>query len=181
MSGQALSDHATGSLLYCTMASPLGELVLLGDGQRLHRLHMQEGRHALTIAADWRHSETAFTAVADQLIAYFDGHLVAFDVELALAGTPFQLKVWKALQEIPYGETISYGELARRLGNPAAVRAVGLANGRNPVSVIVPCHRVIGANGSLTGYGGGLDNKRLLLDLESRVAQPNRQLALSDL
>jgi methylated-DNA-[protein]-cysteine S-methyltransferase len=181
MNGQALSEQVAGSLLYCTMASPLGELVLLGDGQRLHRLHMQEGRHAITIAADWRHCEEAFADVLDQLDAYFHKGRTAFDVDLALAGTPFQLNVWKALREIPYGETISYRELARRLDNPAAVRAVGLANGRNPVSVIVPCHRVIGANGSLTGYGGGLGNKRLLLDLESRVAQPNHQLALSDL
>jgi len=181
MSGQTSSNQATSSLLYCTTASPLGELVLFGDGQRLHRLHMQEGRHAITIGTHWRRCEEAFSGVLDQLIAYFEGRSVAFEVDLALEGTPFQLTVWKALREIPYGETISYGELARRLGNPAAVRAVGLANGKNPVSVIVPCHRVIGANGSLTGYGGGLENKRLLLDLESRVAQPHHQLALSDL
>lgn len=181
MSGEAVSDCACGSLLYWTMASPLGELVLVGDGQRLHRLHMREGRHAIRIAADWRRCEDGFTEVLDQLEEYFEGRLTAFDVELALAGTPFQLTVWKALCEIPYGQTISYGELARRLGNPAAVRAVGLANGRNPVSVIVPCHRVVGADGSLTGYGGGLENKRRLLDLESSVAGVGDQLTLRDL
>jgi methylated-DNA-[protein]-cysteine S-methyltransferase len=171
MIGQTVRDRAEGSLLYCTVASPLGELLLVGDGERLHRLYMQDGSHATAIATDWRRDEDAFADVLDQLATYFDGSRMTFEVDLALSGTPFQLMVWKALTEIPYGETTSYGELARRLGNPAAVRAVGLANGRNPVSVIVPCHRVIGANGSLTGYGGGLENKRLLLDLESGVAQ----------
>ncbi|MBW8487015.1 methylated-DNA--[protein]-cysteine S-methyltransferase [Actinomadura sp. PM05-2] len=105
-------------------------------------------------------------AAADQLGRYFDGTLSEFDVPLSLHGTPFQRAVWEQLRAIPYGETISYGELARRLGNPSASRAVGLANGRNPVSVIVPCHRVVGSGGDLTGYGGGLANKRYLLDFE---------------
>ena len=107
-----------------------------------------------------------FKDVAAQLDAYFAGELTTFDIEVNLIGTPFQMVVWAHLREIPYGETISYGELARRVGNPNASRAVGLANGRNPVAIIVPCHRVIGANGSLTGYGGGLERKSWLLEHE---------------
>ena len=102
-----------------------------------------------------------------QLREYFDAARQRFDVELALAGNPFELRVWGALREIPYGATASYGAIARQIGSPAAARAVGLANGRNPIAVIVPCHRVIGADGGLTGYGGGLERKRLLLDLEA--------------
>ena len=101
-----------------------------------------------------------------QLEEYFAGERTTFDVPLAPEGAPFEREVWRALEEIPYGETVSYGEIARRVGQPTAARAVGTANGRNPIAVIVPCHRVIGANGSLTGYGGGLERKRLLLELE---------------
>lgn len=107
-----------------------------------------------------------------QLSEYFAGERTGFDVELSMRGTAFQRRVWCALQEIPYAETISYGELARRLGVPSAARAVGLANGCNPVSVIVPCHRVIGADGTLTGYGGGIERKRLLLELEADTLAP---------
>jgi methylated-DNA-[protein]-cysteine S-methyltransferase len=107
---------------------------------------------------------------AAQLGEYFAGDRTEFDLPLEPAGTPFQRSTWLALREIPYAETINYGQLALRVGNPKASRAVGLANGRNPISIVVPCHRVIGADGSLTGYGGGLDRKRLLLDLERRVA-----------
>ncbi|MDX1983869.1 MAG: methylated-DNA--[protein]-cysteine S-methyltransferase, partial [Bryobacteraceae bacterium] len=110
-----------------------------------------------------------FREVIRQLDAYFKGALHDFDVPLAPLGTPFQRNVWSALREIPYGRTISYGELARRIGNPSASRAVGLANGSNPIAIIVPCHRVIGANGKLTGFGGGLDVKRKLLDLERQA------------
>jgi methylated-DNA-[protein]-cysteine S-methyltransferase len=110
-----------------------------------------------------------FATVAAQLAAYFTGELTEFDVPLALHGTPFQERVWTALQGIPYGETTTYGDLAAELGNPTASRAVGLANGRNPVGVIVPCHRVVGSTGSLTGYGGGLDRKRYLLDFERKT------------
>jgi methylated-DNA-[protein]-cysteine S-methyltransferase len=105
-----------------------------------------------------------------QLGEYFAGERRDFDLELDPVGTPFQLAVWAALRDIPYAETINYGQLAGRVGNPHASRAVGLANGRNPISIVVPCHRVIGANGSLTGYGGGLDRKRTLLELERRTA-----------
>ncbi len=110
-----------------------------------------------------------FATVAKQLSAYFAGELTEFDVPLNLRGTPFQQRVWAALQEIPYGRTTTYGELAVEIGSPSASRAVGLANGRNPVSVIVPCHRVVGSTSSLTGYGGGLDRKRYLLDFERRT------------
>jgi methylated-DNA-[protein]-cysteine S-methyltransferase len=157
-------------VVYTTMASPIGSLLLVGDGQSLQGLHMQEGPRPLFIPASWSQMASAapFPSVVAQLDAYFSGERTTFDVPLDLAGTPFQLVVWRALRDIPYGTTISYAELARRVDQPSASRAVGLANGRNPVSVIVPCHRVIGANGSLTGYGGGLARKRFLLDLESR-------------
>lgn len=159
-------------LLYTRMDSPIGELVLTGDGRALRGLHMTRGRRPLTGEPDWHEADDAFEEVRAQLADYFAGRRTSFDVPLALEGTTFQLEVWRGLLEIDYGETISYGELARRIGRPRAVRAVGLANGRNPIAVIVPCHRVIGANGTLTGYGGGLDNKRLLLDLEARLVAP---------
>lgn len=128
-------------------------------------LRMTEQSHEPS-RAGWRRDDRAFSDAVDQLAQYFAGERTAFDVELELAGTPFQRRVWTALRDIPYGETRSYGQIAALLGAPGASRAVGLANGRNPVSVIVPCHRVIGANGSLTGYGGGVERKRLLLGLE---------------
>jgi methylated-DNA-[protein]-cysteine S-methyltransferase len=118
-------------------------------------------------------------AAVRQLREYFAGERRDFDLPLEPAGTPFQLTVWDALRGIPYAETINYGQLAVRVGNPTASRAVGLANGRNPISIVVPCHRVIGANGSLTGYGGGLDRKRTLLDLERRTAGAERDSQLS--
>jgi methylated-DNA-[protein]-cysteine S-methyltransferase len=154
-------------MLYTTIASPIGELLLVGDGSRLCGLHMQDGPGPLPVDPQWEPDSDAFAAIEAQLGEYFSGQRTAFDATLLLDGTPFQLRVWSALQEIPYGATISYAELARRLGQPTASRAVGLANGRNPVSIIVPCHRVVGSNGSLTGYGGGLTRKRFLLDLES--------------
>jgi methylated-DNA-[protein]-cysteine S-methyltransferase len=154
-------------LHYTTHPSPIGELLLIGDGDALQGLHMLEGRRPMTIGAHWRRAPDAFADVTTQLDEYFAGRRTRFTVPLALSGTPFQLRVWAALQEIGYGQTRSYGELAEHLGQPTASRAVGLANGRNPVAVIVPCHRVIGADGTLTGYGGGLERKRLLLDLES--------------
>jgi methylated-DNA-[protein]-cysteine S-methyltransferase len=116
--------------------------------------------------SEWKESRTPFQEAIRQLKAYFTGRLHVFDLPLKLEGTPFQLKVWKALQRIPYGETLSYGELARRIGRPGAHRAVGAANGRNPLSIVIPCHRVIGASGKLTGYGGGLEAKERLLALE---------------
>jgi O-6-methylguanine DNA methyltransferase len=157
---------------YMSFDSPIGELLLLGDGHALRGLYMQEGRRPVQIAPRWERSEAPFAEVREQLREYFAGERTAFDdLPLALDGAPFERRVWSALQEIPYGETASYGEIARHVGQPGAARAVGLANGRNPIAVIVPCHRVIGANGTLVGYGGGLERKRLLLELEQGQAR----------
>jgi methylated-DNA-[protein]-cysteine S-methyltransferase len=156
-------------MLYTSLESPIGELLAVGDSRGLRGLYMQEGRTAIAVRAGWEAADEPFAEARAQLAEYFAGQRRAFDLPLAMAGSPFQRRVWRALQDIPYGETISYGELARRIGVPSASRAVGVANGRNPVSVIVPCHRVIGADGSLTGYGGGLARKRLLLELEAGV------------
>lgn len=150
--------------------SPIGPITLAGDGGKLSHLLMLNHSHAPDQAA-WRGDDTAFPDVVDQLGAYFAGELTEFDLAYELAGTDFQRRVWAALLTIPYGETRSYGQLAAQIGSPAASRAVGLANGRNPISIIVPCHRVIGSNGSLTGYGGGIDRKRTLLDLERRHSE----------
>ena len=149
-----------------TMASPVGTLTLTAEDGKLTRLHMDGQRHAPDSSPDWQRDDDGLAVVVEQLEAYFAGSRQSFDVPLALAGTDFQRRVWEGLLEIPYGETMSYGELARRVGRPGASRAVGLANGRNPVAIIVPCHRVIGANGTMTGYGGGLDRKVWLLDHE---------------
>jgi methylated-DNA-[protein]-cysteine S-methyltransferase len=156
-------------MLYTSFDSPVGELLAVGDGHTLHGLYMQEGRTAIAVRADWEAADEPFAQVREQLADYFASKRTAFEVSLTMTGNPFQRRVWQALQEIPFGETISYGELARRIGAPSAFRAVGVANGQNPISVIVPCHRVIGADGSLTGYGGGLERKRLLLELEAGV------------
>jgi methylated-DNA-[protein]-cysteine S-methyltransferase len=148
-----------------TIDSPVGLLTLAGRGGTLAHLRMVDQTHEPS-RAGWGRDDDAFPDVVEQLGAYFAGELTTFDVELVLAGTQFQRRVWAALQTIPYGETRSYGEIAAQIGAPSASRAVGLANGRNPIGIIVPCHRVIGASGSLTGYGGGLDRKKALLDLE---------------
>jgi methylated-DNA-[protein]-cysteine S-methyltransferase len=147
-----------------TIPSPIGNLELAGDGEVLTGLAMVGD--ATPSSAPHRGE---FTLVREQLDAYFAGSLTRFDLALAPTGSPFEQRVWAALQEIPYGETESYGELARRIGAPQAARAVGLANGRNPIALVIPCHRVIGASGSLTGFGGGLPRKRFLLDLEAGV------------
>jgi methylated-DNA-[protein]-cysteine S-methyltransferase len=151
---------------FTTVDSPLGPLLLVGRDGALTGLYL--GAHEKCPSPDpaWTEDEAPFKDVAHQLEEYFAGTRTDFDVDIDLEGTPFQVEVWTALQAIPYGETISYAELARRIGRPAAVRAVGSANGRNPVSIIVPCHRVIGADGSLTGYGWGTDRKAWLLDHE---------------
>ena len=145
--------------------SPVGPLTLIGDALVLTGVHFEGYAHGL--GADRREPEAPpLAAAAAQLDEYFAGERRDFDLELDLEGTEFQRAVWDELLRIPYGETMSYGELARRLGRPERVRAVGAANGRNPVAIVVPCHRVIGADGSLTGYGGGLDRKRALLAIE---------------
>jgi methylated-DNA-[protein]-cysteine S-methyltransferase len=157
-------------MIYTTFDSPIGELLLAGDGGALSRLSMQSAPRPRAIDPRWQRRDRPFAQIREQLEEYFAGARYGFDVELALAGNPFELRVWNALLEIPYGETATYGQIATELGDPAFARAVGLANARNPVAVIVPCHRVIGANGSLTGYGGGLERKRFLLDLEAGVS-----------
>ena len=147
--------------------SPIGLLQLHGTDAALTGVFMQNHRHEPAPTLEAVRDAAPFRAARGQLEAYFAGERREFSLALAPAGTAFQLHVWQALRAIPYGQTISYGELAHRIGNPRAVRAVGLANGRNPLSIIVPCHRVIGTNGTLTGYGGGLERKRFLLALES--------------
>jgi methylated-DNA-[protein]-cysteine S-methyltransferase len=150
--------------------SPYGPLTLVADDGVLCGLYMTEQRHRPPEESFGARDDTLFAETEEQLEAYFAGELKEFTLELRLNGTPFQRSVWQQLQRIPYGETRSYGELAGTLGNPAASRAVGLANGKNPIGIIVPCHRVVGASGDLTGYGGGLDRKKRLLDFESGSA-----------
>jgi methylated-DNA-[protein]-cysteine S-methyltransferase len=164
---QAIGPSITASTPRFThVESPVGELLVTADSAgRLTRLHFP-GRTSPQ-SRGWVRDEAPFAELRRQLGAYFAGELTEFELELAPSGTRFQLDVWRALCEIPYGATASYGEIARAVGQPGAARAVGGANNRNPIAIIVPCHRVIGASGSLTGYGGGLDRKRLLLALEA--------------
>ncbi|MBS0261428.1 MAG: methylated-DNA--[protein]-cysteine S-methyltransferase [Planctomycetes bacterium] len=156
----------SATIFYHRIDSPIGALLLVSNGTALTGLYMLDHAGGPTPGAEWRADAGAFTTVCAQLAAYFAGELRRFDLPLAPAGTPFQQTVWRALGDIPYGTTLSYGELARRIGQPQASRAVGRANGQNPISIIVPCHRVIGANGTLTGYGGGIARKRWLLEHE---------------
>lgn len=146
--------------------SAVGPLTLVAAGGTLTGLYMHRQRHRPPAETFGEPDAGPFTEVASQLRAYFDGRLTDFDLPMILAGTPFQRRVWAALRDIPYGETITYGQLADRIGQPTAARAVGLANGRNPIGIIVPCHRVVGSTGDLTGYGGGLPTKRYLLAFE---------------
>lgn len=146
--------------------SPYGPLTLVADDGVLCGLYMTEQRHRPPEESFGLRDDTLFGEAREQLKAYFAGELEEFTVALRLTGTPFQRTVWDQLRRIPYGEMRTYGQLAGILGAPAASRAVGLANGRNPIGIIIPCHRVIGANGGLTGYGGGLERKRRLLDFE---------------
>jgi methylated-DNA-[protein]-cysteine S-methyltransferase len=157
---------AESATWWCETDSPAGRLLLAGDAAGLRRVHFQSGPRPLRPAAAWRESVAPFEAALAQLDEYFRGARRTFTLPLAPVGTRFQLAVWGALSAIPYGETLSYAELARRLGRAGSARAVGLANGANPLPIIVPCHRVIGADGSLTGFGGGLHIKRALLELE---------------
>jgi methylated-DNA-[protein]-cysteine S-methyltransferase len=156
------------SLFYTTMKSPVGPLLLAGDECGLRFVSFENSKRAASVEPDWKSDQTPFAEVIRQLLEYFSGERKEFDLPLAPEGTDFQLEVWRSLRTIPYGETISYAQLAQRISNPKAVRAVGLANGCNPIPIIIPCHRVIGSNGSLTGFGGGLSTKRKLLDLESK-------------
>ena len=154
----------------CEITTPIGRLRLAGDEKGLRSISFENRFPPAAPAESPLRREELFREAIVQLDAYFAGELRRFDLPLAPEGTPFQREVWSALTAIPYGETVSYGELARRLGRPAASRAVGAANGQNPIPIVIPCHRVIGADGSLTGFGGGLAIKRRLLDLEAGVS-----------
>lgn len=178
------TEVTPGVRAHVVMDSPIGPLMLVADGAALACVYMTDHRHAPDEAA-FGPADPGPGPQADvlaeterQLTEYFAGTRTEFDLPLAMPGTAFQQRVWAGLREIPYGETISYGELARRLGQPNASRAVGLANGRNPISIIVPCHRVVGSTGRLTGYGGGLDRKARLLDLERQNLPVEGQLTL---
>jgi methylated-DNA-[protein]-cysteine S-methyltransferase len=168
------------SRTHAVVDGPLGPMTVVGQDGALAGLYLHEQRHLPPGARLGERDDRTLPALQEQLHAYLAGDLRDFDVELAPVGTPFQLEVWTALRRVPYGTTTTYGALAAAIGRPSAVRAVGAANGRNPVGIVVPCHRVVGADGSLTGYAGGLDRKRFLLDLERRTAalEPLGQLTL---
>ena len=151
---------------YTVMPSPVGRLLLVAEGDELVEIRFEKNRDSMLPEAEWLEGGRFLARAVRQLEQYFAGKRREFDLPVAPQGTPFQREVWDELQRIPYGETISYGELARRIGRPRASRAVGAANGQNPISIVVPCHRVIGGDGSLTGFGGGLPNKKRLLTLE---------------
>ena len=158
------------SCSYWIWPSPVGDLLLVHNRKGLCRLQFQNGAHPLAIDEDWKKQRSPFMTVMKQLDEYFAGRLQGFTIPLSLEGTAFQLSVWQALQTIPYGVTASYGAIAQKIKNPKASRAVGAANGQNPVSIIVPCHRIIGQSGKLVGYGGGLPIKEALLGLEHRFS-----------
>jgi methylated-DNA-[protein]-cysteine S-methyltransferase len=155
------------NVLFTRYESPVGALTLAGTGTHLKGLYFDSERHRNVVKPSWQEDASAFRDVMAQLDEYFAGKRTTFDVPLAAEGTPFQRRVWAALRTIPFGETVSYVEIARRIDAPTASRAVGAANGQNPISIIVPCHRVIGASGALTGFGGGIERKRFLLGFES--------------
>lgn len=152
---------------YCYYQSPLGKLLLIGNEGKLEALHFPNAPEQEHIGADWLYDKTAFAEVLQQLAEYFAGDRQIFDLNIVPQGTPFQQRVWQELRNIPFGRTASYSEIAERVGNAKACRAVGMANNKNPIPIIVPCHRVIGKNGSLIGFGGGLDLKQQLLNLEN--------------
>lgn len=161
-------------MYYCYLTTPIGDLLLAGDDAGLSLVGFPEGSMRREPEADWIYNEKPFTDARQQLHEYFDGERKVFDLPLHLSGTEFQLLVLQELRRIPYGETASYGAIAERIGRPKAMRAVGAANGRNPLPIIVPCHRVIGSSGDLTGFGGGLETKEALLRLEAEHSRfPN--------
>jgi methylated-DNA-[protein]-cysteine S-methyltransferase len=162
---------------YSHLDTPVGRVLLVGHQGGLAGLFVADHERCPARHPDWKEDDTAFVDVRRQLGEYFDGSRTTFDLPLDLAGTRFQVEVWSALRDIPYGHTIGYGELAARIGRPTAARAVGAANGRNPISIVIPCHRVIGGDGSLTGYGWGVERKAWLLDHE-RATTPRRAAAL---
>lgn len=162
-------------LAYGYFDSPVGNLLVAGDGEELHLISFPEGSRTKQPMKIWRRDDSVFESVFKQLAAYFAGELVQFDVPLRFSGTDFQKKVWTALLDIPFGQTWSYGQLANEIKRPTASRAVGAANGANPIPIIIPCHRVIGADKALTGFGGGLETKEFLLRHEG-VLETQAQL-----
>ncbi len=146
----------------------IGKITLVADEAGLRHIEFEESKRPLSILREWRRNPELFKNVKIQLEEYFNGRRQSFDLALAPVGTTFQQKVWQALRDIPYGTFISYKTVAENIGNPKAVRAVGGANGKNPIPIVIPCHRVIGSDGSLTGFGGGLKTKKILIDLERR-------------
>ena len=151
--------------------SPHGQMLLVAEGEGLCGVHFEGEKYYPQVDAQWRRDaqHAALRQAKRELAEYFGGERKRFDIAIAPVGTPFQQSVWKAISTVEFGDTITYGELARRAGSPGSVRAAGAATGRNPITIIVPCHRIVGANGSLTGYAGGLDRKRALLALESGI------------
>ncbi|MBL4819382.1 MAG: methylated-DNA--[protein]-cysteine S-methyltransferase [Gammaproteobacteria bacterium] len=160
-----------GKMYYSYLETDIGSLMLAGDGEALMELGFPSGKGARRHHRDWVLDGNPFEEIKEQLVSYFSAGRREFSIPLAPQGTDFQLQVWQALQTIPYGETLSYAELASRIGRPRAFRAVGAANGQNPIPIIIPCHRVIGSSGKLVGFGGGLDTKQHLLGLEYKSAQ----------
>lgn len=156
---------------YCFLATPIGDLLLAGDEQGLGLVSFPDGAMRREPEPEWIYSQKPFADARAQLTAYFAGSLKDFDLSLNPGGTEFQLQVLAELQKIPYGTTTSYGDIAKRIGRPKAMRAVGAANGRNPIPIIIPCHRVVGSNGALTGFGGGIPTKVALLRLEMEHSQ----------
>ena len=149
-----------------TFSTPIGLLSVAADASGVRHVLFEDNKYAVAGREHWQRDRAVVADAREQLLAYFAGHRKIFDLPLNPLGTPFQVKVWHALAEIPFGSTCSYGDLARRIGKAAAVRAVGAANGRNPLPIVLPCHRVIGSDGSLTGFGGGLPLKQFLLEHE---------------
>jgi methylated-DNA-[protein]-cysteine S-methyltransferase len=169
----ALSPFPVAAISHVTTASPMGSLTMVAADGSLTGLYLDVHRHgpnARALGAPGDSSQAPFAAAVLQLAAYFDGCLTRFHLPLAPQGTPFQRQVWRALRDVPYGQAITYGQLAARLGRPGASRAVGVANGRNPIFIMVPCHRLIGADGRLKGHGPGIAHKQFLLDLERQLA-----------
>jgi methylated-DNA-[protein]-cysteine S-methyltransferase len=167
---------------FCRLDSPIGPLTLVGNGDALVQIRFVEEGHPAPVAPEWRESRGALDEACRQLAEYFDGQRTQFNLALSPQGTAFQRAVWKALLDVGFGETASYSVVAQRIGRPAAVRAVGAANGRNPLPIVIPCHRIIGADGALTGFGGGLPTKAWLLRHEAKAAgrQAPRQAGLFD-
>lgn len=158
-------------MYYCYFETPIGELLLAGDADCLRVIGFPEGSMRREPEQTWIYNDKPFALAREQLGAYFAGDRKSFDLSIKPNGTPFQLEVLEELQKIPYGQTASYGDIAKRIGRPRAVRAVGAANGRNPLPIVIPCHRVIGSSGELTGFGGGLPTKEALLRLELEHSQ----------